>query len=80
MVSVTLKISNDFKALIDKLQWVNWSEIAREEIQQKLEEEKALAKVKKLVLKSNFTEKDAEELSEKVKKSMHNKLKRDGLV
>ena len=80
MVSVTLKISNDFKALIDKLQWVNWSEIAREEIQRKLEEEKALAKVKKLVLKSNFTEKDAEELSEKVKKSMHNKLKRDGLV
>jgi len=72
MVSVTLKISNDFKALIDKLQWVNWSEIAREEIQQKLEEEKALAKVKKLVLKSKFTEKDAEELSEKVKKSMRN--------
>lgn len=80
MVSVTLKISNDFKALIDKLQWVNWSEIAREEIQQKLEEEKALAKVKKLVLKSKFTEKDAEELSEKVKKSMHNKLKQKGLV
>ncbi len=48
MVSVTLKISNDFKALIDKLQWVNWSEIAREEIQQKLEEEKALAKLKNL--------------------------------
>jgi hypothetical protein len=80
MVSVTLKISNDLKALINKLQWVNWSEIAREEIQQKLEEEKALAKVKTLVSKSKFTEKDAKELSEKVKKSMHKKLKQEGLV
>lgn len=80
MVSVTLKISNDLKALIDKLNWVNWSEIAREEIQNKLEEEKALAKVKKIVSKSKFTEEDAEELAETVKKAMHKKLKEEGLV
>ena len=80
MVSVTLKISKEFKALIDRLPWVNWSELARQEIQQKLDEEKALAKVKKLVSNSKFTEKDAEKLAETVKKSMHKKLKEEGLI
>lgn len=80
MVSITLKISNDFRSLIDKLSWVNWSEITREEVQQKLEEEKALVEVKKLVSKSKFTERDAEELAEIAKKSMHKKLKKEGLI
>lgn len=40
MVSVTLRVSDSFKKMLDSLPWVNWSEIAREEIQQKLSEEK----------------------------------------
>ena len=63
MVSVTLKISNEFKAMINKLSWINWSEIAREEALKKLEEEEALQKFRVIVSKSKFTEEDAEALA-----------------
>ncbi|MFA6073115.1 MAG: hypothetical protein WC758_03310 [Candidatus Woesearchaeota archaeon] len=36
MVSITLNVSEEFKTQINNLKWVNWSEIAREEIQKKL--------------------------------------------
>lgn len=75
MVSITLKVSDEYKKMIKQLSWVNWSEIAREEALKKLEEEKALEKFRKIISKSNFTEKDADELAEKVKKSMHKDLK-----
>ena len=39
-----------------------------------------LAIAKKIISESKFTEKDAEELSEKVKLSMHNDLKKKGLI
>ena len=80
MVSVTLKITNEFKALIDKLSWVNWSEVAREEALKKLEEEKAVEKFRAIIAKSKLTEKDAEELAEKVNLSMHKSLKKKGLI
>ena len=80
MVSVTLKITNEFKAMIDKLSWVNWSEVAREEALRKLGEEKALEKFRAIIAKSTLTEKDAEELAEKVKLSMHKSLKKKGLI
>jgi hypothetical protein len=80
MVSVTLKISDEFKALINKLSWINWSEIAREETLKKLEEEQALQKFRAIVSKSKFTEKDADELIDKVKLSMHKRLKKKGLI
>ena len=80
MVSVTLKITNNFKAIVDKLSWINWSEMAREEVLKKIEEEKALEKVRAIISKSKLTEEDAEELAEKVKLSMHKRLKKKGLV
>lgn len=80
MVSVTLKITNEFKALINKLSWVNWSEIAREEALKKLEEEQALQKFREIVSKSKFTEENARKLAEKVNLSMHNSLKKKGLI
>jgi len=75
MVSVTLKITDKFKAMMDKLSWINWSEIAREEALKKLEEEQALQKFREIISKSKLTEDDAEELAEKVKLSMHKRLK-----
>jgi hypothetical protein len=80
MVSVTLKITNNFKAIMNKLSWINWSEMAREEVLKKLEEEKALEKVRAIISKSKLTEEDAEELAEKVKLSMHKRLKKKGLI
>jgi hypothetical protein len=75
MVSVTLRISNEFKSKLNKLSWVNWSELARKELQDKINEEKLLEKLLKITSKSKFTEKDADELSIKIKKSMANNLK-----
>ena len=80
MVSVTLKISNELKAIINKLSWINWSEIVREEALKKIEEEESLQKFRAIVSNSKFTEKDAEELAEKVKLSMHKRLKKKGLI
>ena len=80
MVSLTLKITNDFKALIDKLTWINWSELARDEVQKKLEEERSVETFKKIIAKSRLTQEDADRLSENVKQSMHQSLKRKGLV
>ena len=80
MVSVALRISDEFKSVIDKLPWVNWSEIAREEFvrQEKLAE--ALETVQTIVSASAFTEQDAKELADKVKKSMHDQLVKEGLI
>jgi len=80
MVSLTLKITNDFKALIDKLTWINWSELARDEVQKKLEEEISVETFKKIIAKSRLTQGDADRLSENVKQSMHQSLKRKGLI
>jgi hypothetical protein len=80
MVSVTLKISNEFKAMINKLSWINWSELARDEALKKLEEEEALQKFRAIITKSKFTEKNADELADKVKLSMHKRLKKKGLI
>jgi len=80
MVSLTLKITNDFKALIDKLTWINWSELARDEVQKKLEEERSVETFKKIIAQSRLTQEDADQLSENVKRSMHQSLKRKGLI
>ena len=80
MATFTLKVSDNFKGTIEKLPWVNWSELARDEIAEDVRLQEELEKVKKIVSKSKFTEKDADELSEKVKKSMHDDLKRRGLI
>ncbi len=77
---MTLKITNEFKAMIDKLTWINWSELARDEVLKKLEEERSLETIKKIIAQSRLTEKDAEQLSENIKKSMHQNLKRKGLI
>jgi Arc/MetJ-type ribon-helix-helix transcriptional regulator len=80
MVSITLKITNDLKEMINRLSWVNWSEIVREEALIRLEEEKTLKKIRKIISKSEFSEKDADELAEKVKKAMRNGLKEKELI
>ena len=80
MVSVTLTIDDVIKSKIDRLSWVNWSELVREEISEDLKKSAALAKFLEIVSKSKFTEKDADLLSEKVRASMHKRLREKGLI
>jgi len=80
MPTATLTISDDLKAEINRFSWINWSEVAREEFirQEKLIE--ARERFREIVSKSKFTEKDAEEMSEKVKKAMHDYLVKERLI
>ena len=73
MVSVTFSVKDDFKADMDKFSWVNWSEMAREELSKEIPRAKALERVKEIVSKSTFSEKDALELGRKINKSLHKK-------
>lgn len=80
MASITLAVDDALKADMDHFSWVNWSEVAREEVSKRLEHNESLEKFLKIISKSKFTEKDAELLSLKVKESMHRKLKKEGFV
>lgn len=66
-VDITQELEEKFKIVLTKF---------AKEFANKLE----LARAKEIVSKSKFTEKDAEELSEKVKKSMHESLKKEDLI
>ena len=76
MVSVTLKITNEFKELINKLSWVNWSEITREEAIKRLEEEITIDEFKRIVSKSKLTDEDALRLGREVNEALHKRYKK----
>ena len=80
MVTVTFAIPDEIKSDMKKLSWVNWSELAREELVKEIKREEILRRFMKIVSKSKFTEKDADLLSKKVKDSMHRSLKEEGLI
>ncbi len=70
MVSMTLAIPREMKIEMDEHPEINWSEIARQAIQQKLV---LLEHMDKLLAKSKLTEKDALELGRKVNKAVARK-------
>ncbi|MDI6738283.1 MAG: hypothetical protein QME12_07275 [Nanoarchaeota archaeon] len=80
MASVTLAITEELKSDMKHFSWVVWSEVASEELRSDIERSRALEKFIKIVSKSKFTERDAELLSEKVKASMHKRLKKERLI
>lgn len=77
MPTLTLAVPEELKNEMDKLPELNWSEIARKAISERVKEYKLF---KSIVAKSKMTEKDADELANKVKASMHKRLKREGLI
>ena len=80
MESITASLPDSLKAEIKRFSWVNWSEVAREAFIVKIKRLEALEKFEKLLDKSKFTEKDALELSRKVKEERLKQLKEQGLV
>ena len=77
MVNITLSVPTELKKSLDKHAEINWSEVARGAIRQKLSE---LSLFKSIVGKSKLTEKEAEKLSVKlgkrVNRSIHEKFKK----
>jgi len=80
MATITLAIPDKIKEDMNKLSWVNWSEIAKQELSKEEILQEELKKVRIIVSKSKLTEKDAEELANKINKSMHERLKKEGLI
>ena len=80
MVSVALKISDEFTAMIDKLPWVNWSEVAREEFLDNIKMVKALHKLDELFKNSKLTDEDILSLSKEARKGRFKELKSKRLI
>jgi hypothetical protein len=79
MATITLSVPDELKNEMEKSDMINWSSVARHAFIETLEEIERLnmlKRFKQIVSKSEFSEKDANFFSEKVKKSMHNTLKK----
>ncbi|HLC64991.1 MAG TPA: hypothetical protein VJI46_02585 [Candidatus Nanoarchaeia archaeon] len=80
MASVTFAIPDKVKEDMESLPWVNWSELAREEVLKRAKLAKEFEEFRKIISKSKFTEKDADQLAERAKTAMHKQLKKEGLI
>ena len=76
MASVMTSLLESVKADMEHFSWVNWSKVGREAFIKKINKLEALEVFEKLLEKSEFTEKDAIELSNKVKEGRLSSLKR----
>ena len=71
MTSLTLSVSKDLKKLMDEHPDINWSEVARQAIIQKLT---LLEKMDRLLKNSTLTEKDAIEIGRKINKGIAKRM------
>jgi hypothetical protein len=67
MTSLTLSVTKELRKKMEKFPEINWSEVARQSIIQKLS---LLEKMNSLLKNSELTEKDAIELGRKVNRSI----------
>ena len=67
MVSITLAVPEELKKEMDRHPELNWSEVARQAIREKVG---ILHKIDSLLSKSKLTEQDAIELGRKVNKGL----------
>ncbi len=72
MPTITLSMPDELKKQMEEFVYINWSEVAREAIKQRLSQ---LAILNSIAKKSKLTEKDALELGRKINKSMHKRYK-----
>ena len=78
MPNVTVSISEELKEKMDQLPELNWSEITREFLVEKVKRALLLKQIDKMLGNSKLTEKNALELGEKIKKSMWKRYRAEG--
>lgn len=71
MANITLSIPEDLHQKMKKFSEIKWSEVARKAIQRKVQD---LEMLDKLTSRSKLTEKDVEEISDKINKSLAKKI------
>ena len=74
MPTITLSVPVDLKQEMDKSKFINWSEVARVAIRERVAQLRILNEI---AAKSKLTEKDALEIGRKIKKSMHERFKKE---
>lgn len=74
MVTLTLSVPQELKEEMDETPEINWSEVARAAIKEKIKQLKAF---NALVANSKLTEEDALELGKKINKSLHERLRKE---
>jgi len=80
MVSITLSIDEKSKHEMQKFSWINWSEVARGILLERLKKQEELEKLKLLLENSELTEEEIIEFSKKARKGRFKELKEKGLV
>ena len=73
MTTITVSVPEELKKEIDKQKYINWSAVAREAFMEKIHK---LVLFEAIVAKSKLTEKDAEEIGNKISQSMHEQYKK----
>jgi hypothetical protein len=71
MTSLTLSVTKELRKKMEKFPEINWSEVARQSIIQKLS---LLEKMDKLLKNSKLTEKDTLELGRKVNRGIARRM------
>jgi len=80
MPTITLSVPENLKREMKQFREINWSEVSREAISEKIKKLELLKVLDKLASKSELTDKDCLELGKKVNKNMLKKLKDKGLI
>jgi len=66
MPSITVNVDDDLKERMDNHPEINWSEVTRQAIQEKIE---ALEVMDELTSESNLTESDVQDIAQKINES-----------
>jgi len=74
MPNITLSIPEDLKSKMDELPEINWSEVTREFLSEKVNRFALLKKLDKMLENSELTEEDCIRLGREAKKSMHERF------
>jgi len=78
MPSVTFSVPNKLKSKMKELSWINWSELARQEVLIQDKRVRLLEELEELTKDSKLTDEDCLRLGEKVKEDFLKRLKKEG--
>ena len=76
MANVSLTVPDELKVKMDKITWINWSVVAREEAIKREMLHEDFEEFNRIVSKSKLTEEDAMRLAKEVNRGMHERYKK----
>jgi hypothetical protein len=78
MPNLTISIPEDLKKQIERFPEINWSEVLRGLIAERVKKLELLKKLDKMLENSEMSEEDALKLGSKIKEGMWKKYKKEG--